>query len=99
MFLVSVSVTKLRFPSIFVCFSTFVDADDRFNALPLERQARIMAKAKAMRALSYRLNTLCERKGLAEDARAYNELINSWNSMEQAASEVGMAGTQTGFDM
>ncbi len=30
--------------------STFVDADDRFNALPLERQARIMAKAKAMQA-------------------------------------------------
>jgi len=30
--------------------STFIDHDDRFNALPPERQARIMAKAKAMQA-------------------------------------------------
>ena len=36
-------------------------------------------KAEAARQLAYRLYTLCERAGWAEDARAYNELITSWS--------------------
>ena len=43
--------------------------------------------------------TLCERKGWAEDARAYNELVIAWTSIEQAASEVGLAGSQASLDM
>ena len=39
-----------------------------------------------MRQLAYRLYTLCERLGQAEDARAYNELITSWTGIETAAS-------------
>ena len=43
-------------------------------------------KAEAVRQLAYRLYTLCERLGQAEDARAYNDLITSWTGIESAAS-------------
>ena len=43
-------------------------------------------KAEAVRQLAYRLYTLCERLGQAEDARAYNELITSWTGIETAAA-------------
>jgi putative DNA methylase len=45
--------------------------------------ARMPARAEPMRALAYRLYTLCERKGWAEEARAYNELVSAvlWSSV------------------
>jgi len=43
-------------------------------------------KGEAARQLAYRLYTLCERQGWAEDARAYNELITGWSGIETAAS-------------
>lgn len=60
--------------------------------------AHMAAKASPIRALAYRLYTLCERKGWAEEARAYNELITAWNAIEQAASEAGVAGSQAEWD-
>lgn len=48
--------------------------------------AAVAAKAEATRQLSYRLYTLCERAGWAEDARAYNEIITSWSAIESAAA-------------
>jgi len=48
-------------------------------------------KAEAVRQLAYRLYTLCERIGQAEDARAYNELITSWTGIESAAGETAVA--------
>jgi putative DNA methylase len=48
--------------------------------------AALGGKAEAVRQLAYRLYTLCERLGHAEDARAYNELITSWTGIESAAS-------------
>ena len=50
--------------------------------------AALGGKAEAVRQLAYRLHTLCERIGQAEDARAYNELITSWTGIESAASSV-----------
>lgn len=47
--------------------------------------ADVKAKSEAARQLAYRLYTLCERKGWADDARAYNELITSWTGIEAAA--------------
>lgn len=46
----------------------------------------VKAQREATRQLAYRLYTLCERKGWAEDARAYNELITSWTGIESAVS-------------
>jgi putative DNA methylase len=48
----------------------------------------IQAKAEATRQLAYRLYTLCERAGWAEDARAYNEIVTSWSAIEAAAVAV-----------
>lgn len=60
--------------------------------------ARMPERAEPIRALAYRLYTLCERKGWAEDARAYNELVTAWTGIEQAANETGVLGTQIGMD-
>jgi putative DNA methylase len=46
----------------------------------------ILNKAEATRQLAYRLYTLCERAGWAEDARAYNEIVTSWSAIESAAA-------------
>ena len=48
----------------------------------------VKSKSEATRQLAYRLYTLCERQGWAEDARAYNELITSWTGIESAAGAV-----------
>jgi putative DNA methylase len=48
----------------------------------------VKAKSEATRQLAYRLYTLCERQGWAEDARAYNELITSWTGIESVAGQV-----------
>jgi putative DNA methylase len=60
--------------------------------------ARMPERAEPIRSLAYRLYTLCERKGWAEDARAYNELVTAWTGIEQAANEKGVLGTQMGMD-
>jgi len=61
--------------------------------------ARMMDKAEPIRALAYRLYTLCERKGWSEDARAYNEVITSWQGVETAANDAGPRGTQVALDI
>lgn len=61
--------------------------------------ARMPARAEPVRALAYRLYTLCERQGWAEEARDYNELVTAWSAIEQAAGEVGIVGSQTQLDI
>ena len=61
--------------------------------------ARMPAQAEPIRALAYRLYTLCERKGWAEEARAYNELVTAWSAIEQAAGEAGVLGSQAQLDI
>jgi putative DNA methylase len=48
----------------------------------------VESKTEPIRQLAYRLYTLCERRGWADDARAYNELVGSWASVETAATAV-----------
>ena len=61
--------------------------------------ARISGRAESIRALAYRLYTLCERKGWAEEARAYNELVAAWNGIELAAQDAGVVGSQGRLDI
>ncbi|TCS97627.1 putative DNA methylase [Tepidimonas ignava] len=61
--------------------------------------ARMPDRAEPIRALAYRLYTLCERQGWAEEARAYNELVTAWSGIEQAAAEAGVVGSQTILDL
>ena len=61
--------------------------------------AGVAGKAEAARQLAYRLYTLCERAGRAEDARAYNDVVTGWSGIESAA--VKLPGPRQGrlFDM
>ena len=52
-------------------------------------------RLEAIRQLAYRLYTLCERRGWAEDARAYNELITSWSAIEAAGASREDGARQT----
>jgi putative DNA methylase len=56
------------------------------------------AQTEAARQLAYRLYTLCERKGWAEDARAYNELVAGWSGIESAAAKEPQPKHGTLFD-
>lgn len=52
------------------------------------------AQMESARQLAYRLYTLCERRGWAEDARAYNEVVTGWSGIESAAAKA--SGPQQG---
>jgi putative DNA methylase len=56
--------------------------------------AAVKSQAEPVRQLAYRLYTLCERQGWAEDARAYNELITSWTGIEAASGPIQSVPTQ-----
>jgi putative DNA methylase len=54
--------------------------------------AKIRARSisdDAPRALAYRLYTTCERRGWAQEARAYNELVASWPHIQESAMRSG----------
>jgi putative DNA methylase len=62
--------------------------------------ARLGATAEQARILAYRLYTTCERKGWADEARAYNGLVLAWPELEKLAAETGPsveAETQAGL--
>lgn len=66
-----------------------------------EAAAKLLARVEAekaspapIRKLAYRLYTLCERNGKAEDARRYNNLIAAWDTIIQKAESMGRAGSQ-----
>ena len=61
--------------------------------------ARMPARAEPIRALAYRLYTLCERKGWAEDARAYNELITAWSGLSAGERGGHARGSQASLDI
>ena len=58
-------------------------------------------EAEIARDLAYRLYTVCERKGWAQEALAYNSLVTSWSEVsrlaQRQASDVRLwAGTFLG---
>ncbi|MCA8051096.1 DUF1156 domain-containing protein [Burkholderia arboris] len=69
------------------------------EAVAGELLARMPARAESIRALAYRLYTLCERNGWAEEARAYNELVAAWSSIEQVSADAGIVGSQAQLDI
>lgn len=59
--------------------------------------AKMPDKTEAIRQLAYRLYTYCERKGWAEEARQYNELIASWGGVIAESIKQKDATVQSGF--
>lgn len=60
--------------------------------------AAVARMAEPARQLAYRLYTLCERKGWAEDARAYNAVVAGWGAIEQAAAKVAKPAERSLFE-
>ncbi len=60
-----------------------------------ELLAKVPGQSESIRQLAYYLYALCERNKLAEEARAYNELISSWHAIATVSDEVGHQGSQT----
>ena len=64
--------------------------------------AKLGSKAETARELCYRLYTLCERKKRAQEALAYNGLVQSWPEIMRLANKSPITpmaeGTLPGFD-
>ncbi|EMW2233455.1 DUF1156 domain-containing protein [Enterobacter hormaechei] len=60
---------------------------------------RLSDKSDAIRSLAYRLYTLCERKGWAQEARAYNELVTAWDAIQSAMTNSGQVGESYSLDL
>jgi putative DNA methylase len=61
--------------------------------------AKLGSKAETARELCYRLYTLCERKKRANEAMAYNGLVQSWPEITRLAREKPLASTSDTGDM
>jgi len=61
--------------------------------------AKMPEKGESIRQLAYHLYTLCERKGWAEDARAYNELVTAWPGILTASYDTGHTGKQAQLEL
>jgi putative DNA methylase len=71
-----------------------VHALDSGEVAAAQLLARLGARADAARELAYRLYILCERKKRAQEALAYNALVQSWPEIERLARESRTAGQQ-----
>jgi putative DNA methylase len=61
--------------------------EDHGEAAAAELLAKLGALAGAARDLAYRLYSTCERKGWADEARAYNGLVVAWPDLERLATQ------------
>jgi putative DNA methylase len=61
--------------------------------------ARMPERSADIRRLAFWLYTLCERKGWAEDARGYNELVTAWHAIEAASRDDGPVNVQATLDL
>ena len=62
--------------------------DQKGEKQTADLKAKIGGMAEIARDLAYRLYTLCERKGWAEEAGYYNSLVVAWPSMASEAFEL-----------
>jgi len=51
-------------------------------------------KAEESRDLAYRLYSICDRNGWAQEAQAYNDLVTSWDNIKNAAPGIDSEGPQ-----
>jgi putative DNA methylase len=61
--------------------------------------AKLGSESETARELCYRLYTLCERKKRANEAMAYNALVQSWPEIARLARERGRAAPQGTGDL
>ena len=64
------------------------------EAAAAEIAGKVGALGEVARDLAYRLYTMCERKGWAQEALAYNSLVIAWPEIQRRV-QAGAGGTQT----
>jgi len=64
------------------------------NATAGSYLARIPQHSADIRALAYRLYTLCERAKLSDAARTYNNIMTSWDAIVYGSELAGVVGKQ-----
>lgn len=64
-----------------------LETGGRDAAAALKR--RLGSRAEIAKDLAYRLYTICERKGWAQEALAYNSLVVEWPAISKAVNELG----------
>lgn len=64
-----------------------------------ELLARMPENGESIRRLAYHLYTQCERKKWATEARAYNELLDSWHEIVAASYDAGHKNEQIDLEL
>ncbi len=77
--------------TVFWRYSTVVEAGGESAAAGLLTQ--VGSLGDVARDLAYRLYNLCERKGWAQEATAYNGLVTAWPELTRLASQTAPSGT------
>ncbi|MYK19444.1 DUF1156 domain-containing protein [Candidatus Poribacteria bacterium] len=83
------------------CTQYLIRALDRGGEVEVARLANQLSSEQVenARALAYRLFAICERKGWAQEAIAYNRLITSWTHIQEARKGSEVRETQQTFDI
>ena len=83
------------------CTQYFIRALDQGGEVEVARLASQLSSEQVenARALAYRLFAICERKGWAQEAIAYNTLITSWTHIQEARTNYEVQEAQQEFDI
>ena len=89
--------TSDRRVNIWECTQYLINALDHGGETEAARLANQLSsdQVENARALAYRLYAICERKGWAQEAIAYNALITSWSHIQEARTSSELRATQT----
>ena len=83
------------------CTQYLIRALDRGGEAEVARLANQLRSEQVenARALAYRLFAICERKGWAQEAIAYNTLITSWTHIQEARTSSEVQEAQQEFNI
>ena len=83
------------------CTQYLIKALDQGGEVEVARLANQLnsEQVENARALAYRLFAICERKGWAQEAIAYNRFITSWTHIQEARASFEVRETQQEFDI
>ena len=93
--------TSDRRVNIWECTQYLIRALDQGGEVETARLANQLSSelVEKARALAYRLFAICERKGWAQEAIAYNKLITSWTHIQETRTSSELRETQQELDI
>jgi putative DNA methylase len=93
--------TSDRRVNIWECTQYLIRTLDRGGETEAARLANQLSSelVEKARALAYRLFAICERKGWAQEAIAYNTLITSWTHIQETRTSPELREAQQEFDI